>query len=189
MVRGKAREQAILAATIALIAEVGYEAMTMDAVATRAHASKTTIYRRWAGKPELVRAAVEAYLAARSRGVPDTGSLRGDLLEMLTSSREQMTEDFLALMGGLVQTMRQDAELRGALWTHLVDNVGAFGPIIRRAADRGEVAAGTGAELAHEVAEAQILRQMMLDRPVDDAFLRRLVDDLLLPLLTHRFPD
>jgi hypothetical protein len=51
------------------------------------------------------------------------------------------------------------------------------------------VAAGTGAELAHEVAEAQILRQMMLDRPVDDAFLRRLVDDLLLPLLTHRFPD
>src|SRR5690242_12870246 len=56
VVRGEVREQAILAAVIELLGEDGYEAMTMDAVAARAHASKTTIYRRWRGKPELVKA-------------------------------------------------------------------------------------------------------------------------------------
>ena len=57
MARGEARESAILSAVIGLLGELGYEAMTMDAVAARAHASKTTIYKRWPGKPQLVRAA------------------------------------------------------------------------------------------------------------------------------------
>ena len=53
----------ILAAVIELLGELGYEGMTMDAVAARAHASKTTIYTRWPGKPQLVRAAVDGYAA------------------------------------------------------------------------------------------------------------------------------
>jgi AcrR family transcriptional regulator len=58
-----ARERAILSVVIGLLGEAGYEAMTIDAVAARAHASKTTIYRRWAGKAELVRAAVDAHIS------------------------------------------------------------------------------------------------------------------------------
>src|SRR6202041_4171288 len=81
--RGKPREQAILSAVIALLGEAGYEAMTMDAVAARAHASKTTIYRRWPGKPELVRAAVASYVAGRVAVSADTGSLRGDLMAVI----------------------------------------------------------------------------------------------------------
>jgi len=80
--RGVSRERAILSAVIGLLGEAGYEAMTMDAVAARAHASKTTIYRRWPGKPELVRAAVDAYIAGRVLRSADTGSLRGDLLSV-----------------------------------------------------------------------------------------------------------
>src|ERR1700729_389630 len=88
--RGKPRERAILSAVISLLGETGYEAMTMDAVAARAHASKTTIYRRWPGKSELVRAAVDAYIAARvlptpNQGGEDRGSLRGDLLAVLNA--------------------------------------------------------------------------------------------------------
>ena len=72
------RDAAICDATLALLLEVGYDRMSMDAVAARAHASKATIYRRWPGKQELVLDAV------RARGVgltvaEDTGSLRGDL--------------------------------------------------------------------------------------------------------------
>jgi len=59
----------------------------MDAVAARAHASKTTIYRRWTGKLELVRAAVNAFIAGRVLISADTGSLRGDLLAVMRALR------------------------------------------------------------------------------------------------------
>ena len=55
-----------MSAVISLLGETGYEAMTMDAVAARARASKTTIYRRWPGKAELVRAAVDAHITSRA---------------------------------------------------------------------------------------------------------------------------
>src|ERR1700729_2117030 len=94
--RGKPRERAILSAVIELLGQVGYEAMTMDAVAARAHASKTTIYRRWPGKPELVRAAVDVRVAGRLLGAPDTGSLRGDLLSVMRATRRHLTPEFMA---------------------------------------------------------------------------------------------
>src|SRR6478672_11048842 len=79
------RDAAICDATLALLLEVGYDRMSMDAVAARAHASKATIYRRWPGKQELVLDAV------RARGVgltvaEDTGSLRGDLMATYRSA-------------------------------------------------------------------------------------------------------
>ena len=79
------RDVAICDATLALLLEVGYDRMSMDAVAARAHASKATIYRRWPGKQELVLDAVKA------RGVgltvaEDTGSLRGDLVATYRSA-------------------------------------------------------------------------------------------------------
>jgi AcrR family transcriptional regulator len=189
MPRGDVRQQAILTATIELVGEIGYEAMTMDAVAGRARASKNTIYRRWNGKAELVRAALDAYLAARAPALPDTGALRGDLTALLAASRTRLTTEFTALMGGLVAAMRADEELREALWSHLVDDVGNIGPIIAQAIARGEVPAGTRADIVHEVIEALILRRMMLDEPIDEAFIAHAVDGVLLPLLTHSYPD
>ncbi|WP_297546447.1 helix-turn-helix domain-containing protein [Amycolatopsis sp.] len=59
--RGEQREDAILLAVLELLAEVGYDQMTMDGVAARAHASKATIYRRWPGKAELVVTAVKRH--------------------------------------------------------------------------------------------------------------------------------
>ena len=73
------RELEILEATLEVLDEVGYDLLTMDAVATRAKASKATLYRRWKGKPELVVAAIMAHKGEPV--VPDTGTLRGDLLE------------------------------------------------------------------------------------------------------------
>src|SRR5438270_2335004 len=103
--RGAPRERAILAAVIDLLGEAGYEAMTMDAVAARAHASKTTIYRRWRGKPELVKAAVDGYVAARLPISADTGSLRGDLMAVMRAIRGHLTDEFLAMMSGLLHAM------------------------------------------------------------------------------------
>ena len=178
-----------MSAVTELLAELGYEAMTMDAVAARAHASKTTIYKRWRGKPELVRAAVDALVAGRLPADTDTGSLRGDLMAVMRAMREHLTADFLAMMSGLVHAMRRDPALAEALWAHLTDDAPAGRLIIGRAVARGELRGGAEVELAalaHEVIEAQVFRQMALNAPLDDAFAAHVVDDLLIPVLTCR---
>jgi AcrR family transcriptional regulator len=188
MVRGEARERAILAAVIELLGEVGYEALTLDAVAARAHASKTTIYRRWRGKPELVKAAVDTYVAGRVPSSADTGSLRGDLLAVMRAMRGHLTDEFLAMMSGLIHAMRSDRELAGVLRSHLANDHSMALPIIRRAAARGEIPGGSDealASLAHDVIEAQLFRQMAVGGSFDEEFSRHVVDDLVLPVLTH----
>jgi len=188
VVRGEERERAILAAVVELLGEAGYEAMTMDAVAARAHASKTTIYRRWPGKPELVKAAVDGYVAGRLPVSADTGSLRGDLMAVMRAMRGHLTDEFLAMMSGLLHAMRTDPELAGVLRSHLAEDYSAALPIIRRAADRGEVPSGAEEALArtvHELIEAQLFRQMALGAPFDEQFSRHVVDDLVLPVLTR----
>src|SRR3954447_3785716 len=83
--RDPRRREAILAAALALVGEVGYDRVTVDALAARAGVSKPTIYRRWpGGKQEIVVEAIRAKRAA-SGELPDTGSLRGDLMAMLTA--------------------------------------------------------------------------------------------------------
>ena len=182
--RGAPREQAILGATIELLTEASYESLTVDAVAARARCSKTTIYRRWSGKAELVRAAIENYQSHTHPALPDTGSLRGDLMTMLRAARSQATPEFRAMMGGLIQAMRTDDEPRRLLWPQLVDDSRPFKQIIERGVQRGETPRGTCPDLAHEVTEALVLRRMALNLPWDDEFLRHLTDDILLPMLT-----
>lgn len=183
--RGRAREQAILSAVIGLLGEDGYEGMTMDTVAARAHASKTTIYRRWPGKPELVRAAVENHITSRVLRSTDTGSLRGDLTEALRALRGHLTPEFMAMMSGLVHAMRADADLAGSLRSVFAqDSVSAT--IIGRAVARGELPPEAGDHLAglvHEVIEAQVFRQMVAGSEFDEAFARHVVDDIVLPLI------
>ena len=183
--RGKPREQAILAAVTGLLGEAGYEAMTMDAVAARAHASKTTIYRRWPGKADLVRAAVDAHIAGRVLSGSDTGSVRGDLLAVLRSMHSHLTPEFMAMMSGLVHAMRADSALAGSLRS-LFDQDSVSEQVISRAVARGELPAPAAPKLAalvHEVIEAQVFRQMMTAADLDDAFARHVVDDVVLPLL------
>ena len=186
MVRGEVREQAILAAVIALLGEQGYEGMTMDAVAARAHSSKATIYKRWPGKPDLVRAAVDNYAAGRLTAGTDTGSLRGDLLAVMGAMAGHLTPEFLAMMSGLVHAMRADSELAAVLWPRLGVGHAVALPIISRAVERGELPAGAErdlAGLAHEVIEAHVLRRAAEGGPFSAEFAGHVVDDLVIPVL------
>jgi hypothetical protein len=88
-----------------------------------------------------------------------------------------------------MQAMRADEELRRILWPRLVDEAGLFIEIVDRAVGRGEVDRRVSADVVHEVTEAMVLRQIALDLPWDDEFLRRLTDDILLPLLTGTHPS
>jgi AcrR family transcriptional regulator len=177
-----------LSAVAELLGELGYEALTMDAVAARARASKATIYKRWRGKPELVRAAVDAVIASRVPATTDTGGLRGDLMAVMRALEGHLTTDFLAMMSGLVHAMRQDPALAEALRAHLMDDAPAARLIIGRAVARGELRGGAEAELAalaHEVIEAHLFRQIAVGGSLGQAFAAHVVDDLLIPVLTR----
>ncbi|GAA5125774.1 TetR/AcrR family transcriptional regulator [Pseudonocardia adelaidensis] len=186
--RGEAREEAILRATLELLAEVGYDRMSMDSIAVRARASKATIYRRWSGKAELVVTAVERRTGRQMAEQPDPGDLRQDLLGTLRAMRDGLTEQDAGLLLGLMTAMTHDEELADTVRARMIDDKRqAFDPVIDRAVTRGELPAATGRELLAEVASAMLFsRAFVTGRPLDDAFLIELVDQVLLPLLRHR---
>ncbi|ONI79503.1 TetR family transcriptional regulator [Actinosynnema sp. ALI-1.44] len=184
MVRGEERERAILDATTELVSEVGYQAMTMDAVAARARASKATIYRRWRNKAELVKAALDVHDAEFNLTIPDTGELRADLVEVVRAARNKATDRFLGLLNALISAARYDPELAAALREHQEDDeLSPFAACLQRAVARGDLPPDVDMTLVHDVAEALIMRQLAIDVPFDDAFIARVVDRVLLPLI------
>lgn len=182
--RGVARESAICAAALELLGEVGYDRMSMDAVAARAKASKATIYRRWPGKRELVEYAI------RCRGPqhlepPDTGSLRGDILATLRLAAEGFAAEDVALLSGVLRAMREAPEIADTLRQQvLVDKRNMGATIVRRAVERGELRPDADPGVFHEVAPAlMFFRMLVIGEPIDDEFVRHVADDVLIPLL------
>jgi AcrR family transcriptional regulator len=178
------RDAAICDATLALLLEVGYDRMSMDAVASRAHASKATIYRRWPGKQELVLDAV------RARGVgltvaEDTGSLRGDLVATYRSAIHGSAADDADLIAGVLRAMRTAPELADCVRSQVIESkCDVSRVIVARAIGRGELPAETDPLILHEVASALWFhRVLVVGGPVDDAFIAHVVDDVLMPLL------
>jgi AcrR family transcriptional regulator len=178
------RDAAICDATLALLLEVGYDRMSMDAVAARAHASKATIYRRWPGKQELVLDAV------RARGVgltvaEDTGSLRGDLVATYRSAIHGSAADDADLIAGVLRAMRTAPELADCVRSQVIESkCDVSRVIVARAIARGELPAETDPLILHEVASALWFhRVLVVGGPVDDVFIAHVVDDVLMPLL------
>jgi AcrR family transcriptional regulator len=180
--RGRPRDpqtrQAILAAALALVAEVGYDRTTVDAIATKAGVSKPTLYRRWPhGKPELVADAIRERHAETSQ-IPDTGTLRGDLLALVAIQTGQLLDD-IHLACGLLTAMRTSPELAHVMQDHVIAGERArFGEVLARA--RVE----QGSPLIADVAGALIFTRVTITgEPVDRAFAEELVDNVLLPIL------
>lgn len=183
--RSEAREQAILDAALELLVDVGYEAMSMDALAERARASKATIYRRWSGKAEIVAAAVRGRSEAMAEVVPDTGTLRGDLLAMIGHSCRSLSATDGALIAAVLWAMRSDPALADLMRSQMVDaKRDGIAAVVGRAVARGECAPGTDAAVVGEVVPAMALSRLLVTgEPLDDSFCTHLVDDVLLPLL------
>jgi AcrR family transcriptional regulator len=179
------REEAILDAALEVLSEVGYDRMSMDEIAKRAHASKATIYRRWSGKADMVAALVHRQ-AGNYPPLPDTGTLRGDLLAGLTVLC-RVVEAKHAVVAGLTRAIQTDPELAQLLRQHVV------GPgfteadgIFERARSRGELPARVDVRRLLDICEAMIWHRLLLTgAPLDDAFITTTVDDILLPLSRH----
>lgn len=182
--RGRDRELAIGAAALELVAELGYDRLTMDAVAARARASKATIYRRWPGKVELIADAVRAQIAADLAEIAATGDLRHDLLELVRTIRDRFRAN-RGLMVGLINAAEHDPKLKSMLRTEVTpDNIRVGNVIARMAAADG--VSFPEQSIVAEIAPSAIgFRVLLSEEPTDEEYLHRLVDEVLLPLLTR----
>ena len=182
--RDPLRRRAILDAALALIADVGYDRTTIDAIAVRAHASKPTLYRHWPhGKPELVADAIRERHAEAS-ATPDTGSLRGDLLALVTIQTGKLLED-VHLACGLLTQLRSSPELAAIMQDHVIAaERDRFTLVLDRAAARGELPATQVSPLFADIPGSIIFTRVTITgEPVDHAFSEELVDHVLLPIL------
>ncbi|HEY3871030.1 MAG TPA: TetR/AcrR family transcriptional regulator [Actinocrinis sp.] len=181
------REEAILRATLEVLAETGYDALRLDLVAARAKASKATLYRHWPGKADLVVAAVKCYEQADLVTDTDTGSLRGDLLATLRCIRDMMTGPTGQIMAGLMIAMQRDPELAAAVRASMLeDKQQVTRRMLDRAITRGELPAETDPAIFPEIAPAVLFTRIFIQgRPADEAYLTRLTDEILIPLMTR----
>lgn len=178
------RRGAILDAVLKTLASTGYDRLTMDAVANCAHASKATLYRHWAGKAELVEAALR-HCDGQTVTLPDTGTVRGDLLAALTLMVDGLRDQDLSMIQGLLTATHAEPELADWLRGHLVDDrCAAARTWVAREVGRGRLPADADAELVTDVAVPMVLMRLLVTgQPVDQPFFERVVDDVVLPLL------
>ncbi|MBB5120050.1 AcrR family transcriptional regulator [Streptomyces eurocidicus] len=179
------REAELYEAVLDILREVGYDALTMDAVAARTHSSKATLYRQWKGKPELVVSALRHKKPIKLADI-DTGSVRGDLQAMVCEADDAQMEQDAALMRGLGHAIHTNPDLHRALRELLIEpEMAGMEAMLRRAVDRGEIAAGTLALdfVPHMMLGAFLTRPLVEDRNADPVYLSRYIDAVVLPAL------
>lgn len=188
--RDHTRDPEILDVALDVLAETGYDGMTIDMVATRAKAGKATLYRRWPSKSELVLDAV-ACLKGRDldlESLPDTGTLRGDLVAMIKPPSIRESERKLKVMAGIVSMIARNPEMAAAAHEALVEPRAAVNRIFfQRAIDRGEIPADVDVEKLCMIGPALVAyRVLMLRTPVDREFLLSNIDGVILPAVGLR---
>ncbi|GAA0580511.1 TetR family transcriptional regulator [Kribbella sandramycini] len=177
------REEEILEAAVSVLAELGYDRLTMDAVATAAKASKATLYRRWSTKADLVADAI-----SRSKGCPlpedvDTGSLRGDLIAQSCGVGGFTDEMPMSVIAGLITALHRDADLQKAFQERfLAPRIAISAGVYARAAARGEIAPDADVELLAMTLPAIVVHNAYVlgIAPTEDLILR-VIDNVILP--------
>jgi AcrR family transcriptional regulator len=183
--RGKVLEDAVLDAAWSELLEGGYTSFTMEAVAARARTSRPVLYRRWPNRADLAVAAIRHLTRKHPVNVPNTGSVRGDLIGLLQQFSKngalfavffslQMSEYFL-------ETNTSMADLRMSLLRGFHN---PFDIVLARGVDRGEI---DRSKLTPRLASLlpDLLRHevLMTLRPVPNAVIAEFVDDIFLPLV------
>ncbi|WP_372727136.1 TetR/AcrR family transcriptional regulator [Nocardioides sp.] len=175
------RELQVLQATLGILSDVGYDRLTLDAVAARARASKATLYRRWNGKVSLV---IDALLTMQALSdVPDTGSLRGDLLASYCGPGGLTDASSVATFACVVTALSSDPEFAEAFRRDVVGPKRATTrAIFEQARVRGELRADLDLDLvASALAGIVLHRSYVLGEVPDTALITRVIDQIILP--------
>ncbi len=170
------------------MAELGYDRLTMDAVATRARASKATLYRRWNDKVSLVTDALLSQKGPLTE--PDTGTLRGDLLESFCGMGGLTDARQLAVFASVLTAISRDEDFALAFRRDFIAPRTAVGRrIFERARERGEIRADLDLDLFVPSVPGIVLHRLFLLGEEPDAdLIARVIDQIILPAVTHGLP-
>ncbi|MBO4207693.1 TetR/AcrR family transcriptional regulator [Micromonospora echinofusca] len=186
--RGAELERAILRAAAEELTESGYAGLTMDRVAQRAGTNKNAIYRRWPNRAALGIAAYQQ-MAAETAELPDTGELRGDVLELLRRANSTWSSPIGGILRALLAGARDDPQLLAQIQENSADaGSAAWLALLARAVDRGEASPEALHPRVATVAVV-LLRNEFIARgypTVPDSVLVEIVDEVYLPLISGR---
>ncbi len=178
--RSQEADEAILEATLELFAVHGYDGLSVETVAERAGVAKSTLYRRYPGKADLVLAAV-SWARSSDEPVLDTGSLRGDLLELARRLRAKFTTDEASQMiTALMAAAASRPDLAKAHKAFVAERRQLGIQALRRAVERGDLAADTDLDLLLDLVGGPIFyRAFVSHGPLDDETLEAQVDRVI----------
>ena len=186
--RGAALEEAILQAAVEELTEVGYRELTMDGVAARAGTAKNVIYRRWPSRAALCIAAYRHMLPSGPDSTPDTGSLRGDALALLTRANDRMSSPVGRILRQLLADIQSDPERMRELRDQVARaGVSHWLTVLARAASRGEVGEQALTPRVATVAVDLLRNEYALNgaTAVSPEVLTEIVDQVFVPLATQ----
>jgi AcrR family transcriptional regulator len=170
---------AIIDAAVEVLADKGPGGFTVDAVAARAGCGKATIYRRWPSRAALL--LDTAHHMGLEPGDIDTGSLRDDLIAMLTELGTKMRDTASGrILPGVIAEASVQPEMRAVLAAFIDDRRERPRALLARGVERGELPAGTDLELLLDLLGGTVIyRELIACRPTDHAYNTRLVDQVL----------
>jgi AcrR family transcriptional regulator len=184
--RGSKLEAALLQAAWDELTEVGYAAFTMEGVAVRAKTSRAVLYRRWPNRPELVVAALQHHIGSDPFQVPDTGSLRDDLLAVL----RHLSTDVDDLVGALSFLIADSFNEVGMSLADLRERAlagtatGGTALVIERAIARGEIDRARLSPRVRSLPVDLVRHDLIMNQArVPEATLVEIVDRIFLPLV------
>ncbi|WP_244932075.1 TetR/AcrR family transcriptional regulator [Nocardioides sp. W7] len=175
----------ILEATLVVLADVGYDRLTMDAVATRSKASKATLYRRWTNKLSLV---IDALVHTKGPAqIPDTGSLQGDLEAVFCGVGGLADSSGVATFGAIVTALTRDPEFAAAFRRDVLGpKIEASRAIWQRAAARGELREGLDLDLFEPALAGIVLHRVFVMGEVPDpTLISRVISQIIVPAATR----
>ena len=178
------RELEILEAALDVLADVGYDRLTMDAVAARARASKATLYRRWTNKVSLV---IDALLTQKDAPVvPDTGSLRGDLIEAFCGFGGLMDTRAVATLSSVLTAITRDEEFAAEFRSRVIGpKLAVSRAIYERAVARGEARSDLDLALFGPALAGILLhRAYLLGEPPSRELVAQVIDQIIVPAAT-----
>ena len=183
--RGEELEAALLEAAWQELVEAGFARLTMESVAARAKTGVAVLYRRWPNKDDLVLAAIRHYGNTHPVDVPDTGSLRGDLIALLgdfSSARVSFATVVSAVFSGLLaSTGMTPAEVREKV---IADRPLSSEQIFSRAHERGEIDLDSIAPAVLAMPFDLMRHDMLMTyKPIPEERVLAIVDDIFLPLI------
>lgn len=178
-----------MAAVVDVLARLGHDGLTMDEVALTAGVGKAAIYRRWAGRTELLASYTETSLD-HVLDASDTGSLRTDLVALLRSAADHVNGPAGRANRALLSAVHGDPLLAAAYRAGpLARWSAAFQDVFDRAAARGEVGPAAVPPVVAEAGAAIVVQRWLLTgTAVDDALVTSVVDEVVLPLLCRTDP-